>query len=264
MNRSISVRVRRPSSRRGVALVLVLWLVVILGGIGATVISGTRTSTALASNARARVVARYAAESGVEATVAEIEDTLASYQDPAARKDWLNALEMESRDRDSLSLGDARFAVAIVDPGARVDVNAAPVGNLTTLFSRFTDIGRASATAGAIRAHIERGDGSVPGSPITLTIRSLEELRSLAGVDQVALERAAPFLTVDGDGTINRSSASEPVLAAAFGEVRDEPSRLVIIARGWQSKHPLTHEIHATYAISLNSLVLVHWREQVR
>ena len=39
---------------------------------------------------------------------------------------------------------------------------------------------------------------------------------------------------------------------------------LILIARGWQSGSPLTHEIQAVYAISGTSLVLAHWREQQR
>ncbi|MBK6304328.1 MAG: hypothetical protein IPF47_00905 [Gemmatimonadetes bacterium] len=76
--------------RRGVALVLVLWLVVILGGIGATVVSSTRDASRLAGNARARVVARYAAESGIEATLAAIDASLALLTDSTARRAFLN------------------------------------------------------------------------------------------------------------------------------------------------------------------------------
>lgn len=258
-----SPRKRTPRPRDGVALVLVLWLLVILGAIGAAVVSGTRTSISLASNARARVVARYAAESGVEATVAEIEREISS-RSGSDRSEWLNELESSYAVGDSTTLGSARFAVTVVDPGTRLDVNRAPAEKLAILFARFVDIGRANETAGAIRSYVERGENGLMLGPITRTIRSLEELRGLAGVDSAALERAAPYLTVDGDGTINTVTAPPPVLAAASGELRSEPSRLLIISRGWLGAHPLTHEIQAVYAISTNDLVLVNWREQIR
>lgn len=248
-------RFRANADRRGVALVLVLWLIVILGGIGAAVVSSTRDSSRLAANARARVVARYAAESGIEATLAAVDDSLAVLSDSAARRAFLNTLEPGSRG-DSVALGDARFAVAIVDASARLDVNAAPAENLARLFERFVDPARAQATAGAIRARIERGDGR------TITLRSLEELRTIPGVDEQLLQLAAPYLTVDGDGTINRAAASDTVMAAAFGELRDAPSRVVVISRGWMRGHPLTHEIQGVYAIARDRLVLVHWRER--
>jgi type II secretory pathway component PulK len=242
--------------RRGVALILVLWIIVLLGGVGATVLSGARTSSRLAANARARVVARYAAESGIEATRAEVEAVLAS-TDTATARDFLNSLERAPR--QPFSLGDAQVQVVIVDPGARLDVNAAPERNLASLLGSFTDAGRAGATARAIRAHIE---GRGPG-PLVEPLRSLEELRSIRGVDTVALRRAAPFLTIDGDGTVNTTAAPREVRDAAFGELRDAPSRLVIVARGWLDGHPLTHEIQGVFAISNGTLVLVDWRERV-
>ena len=39
------------------------------------------------------------------------------------------------------------------------------------------------------------------------------------------------------------------------------PSRLLVVSRGWQVGHPLTHEIQAVYAIVGTTLRLVSWRE---
>ncbi len=252
------------SSRRGVALVMVLWILVILGSVGATVARGARTSTALASNARARSVARYAAESGVVHALASIELALVS-RDSGERNAYLNTLESEPR--DSVSLGDARFQWAVVDPSARLDVNAAPIANLTALLSRVGDPGRAAETARAIRRWIERGpvtlgDNNPTAARFVTPVRSLDGLREIPGVDVELLERAAPWLTVDGDGTVNRTTAPAAVLDAAFGETTSAPNRLLLVARGWLSGHALTHEIQAVYAISNGTLVLVSWRER--
>jgi general secretion pathway protein K len=243
--------------RRGVALILVLWLVVILGVVGTGVMRATRDTTQLASNARARVVARYAAESGIEATVAAIDDSLRLLADSTVRRAFLNALEGRARDGDSVLVGDGRFGVAIVDASARLDVNAAPAENLARLFGWFTDPMRARALADAVRRRAE-GGGRV-GAPFG----TLEELRAIPGADERVLQLAAPYLTVDGDGTVNRAAASDTVLSAAFGELRDAPSRLVLVARGWMRGHPLTHEIQGVYAIASDRLVLVHWRERI-
>ena len=259
--------------RRGVALVLVLWLIVVLGGIAAGVVAGTRSSSSLAANLRARVVARYAAESGIEAMRAAIEDSLAVLSDSSTRFAYLNGLERETATGDSTILGDSRFVVVVVDASARLDINAAPLENLARLFARFTDAGRASAMARAIRLRIERGEASIsrdgvrPGTPgdeprTVFPIRTLDELRTLPGADARVLQLAAPFLTVYGDGTINRAMASDTVMAAAFGELRDAPSRLVLVSRGWMRGHPLTHEVQGVFAISNNRLVLVQWRER--
>ena len=248
-------------TRRGVALVLVLWIVVILGGISAGVVRSARTSTSIASNARAEIIARAAAESGIEALVASIENTLAQLSEPAARRDWLNALGLTGTG-DSVSLGDGRFSVTVVDVSARLDVNAATQSALQLFFSQFTDPGEAASIANGIRAHIDSGSvGSA--SPLSVTpIRSLEELRIARLVPDAILARAAPYLTVDGDGVINSRTASDTVLVAATGELRDEPSRLLLISRGWVSGHPLTCEIQAVYAITGNRLVFSHWRER--
>jgi len=253
-------------SRRGVALVLVLWIVVILGGVSAGVVRSARTSTGIAANARAGVMARAAAESGIEALVAAIEDSLSRLEGTDQRKDWLNTLVAET-ERDSFALGDARFSVTLVDVSARLDVNAATESSLQTFFGQFTDPGEAAAIARAIRSAIDSGDGTrdrgVTFRPRNATpIRSLDELHNRRLVPPGILARAAQYLTVDGDGVINSRTASDTVLAAATGELRDAPSRLLLISRGWVSGHPLTHEIQAVYAISGNRLVFSHWRER--
>jgi hypothetical protein len=243
--------------------VLVLWIIVILGGVSAGVVRSARTATGIAANARAEVIARAAAESGIEALVAAIEDTLEQLSDPADRRDWLNTFSLQPSG-DSISIGEGRFSVAIVDVSARLDVNAATQSALQVFFSQFTDPGEAATIAAAIRARIDSGSartqGSVP-SLATTPIRSLDELR-LAGVPDRVLARSVQYLTVDGDGSINSRTASDTVLAAATGELRDEPGRLLLISRGWLSGHPLTSEIQAVYAITGNRLVFSHWRER--
>ena len=75
---------------------------------------------------------------------------------------------------------------------------------------------------------------------------------------------AAPYLTVDGDGTLNRRRASDTVLVAAGGELRDEPTRLLLVSRGWMAGNALTHEVQAVYDVTMDRLALVHWRERSR
>ena len=239
------------SGRRGAALVVVLWLIVILSAIGTEVAVATRSSTGLAANYRARVVARYAAESGVEAAVATLEDRLASARDQEARRAYLNALGTALDWGEALPLGEGRVAVALIDPGSRLDVNTAAASQLTTLFAYFIDPMRAADAAAAVR-------GAVEARPLA----SLDELSRVPGVPPELIAQASGLLTVDGDGTINRATASDTVLAVAGGELRDEPARIVVVSRGWQDGHRLTHEIEAVYAVVGNELALVRWRER--
>jgi type II secretory pathway component PulK len=245
----MTVPCRQPlACRRGAALMLVLWIIAILGTIATGVVMTTRSTIGVASNYRARVVARYAAESGVSVAVSTLQSRMAELGDTPARRDYLNLLDSALGNEAQVALGDARLAIALVDIGARLDVNAADEASLVTLFSTFTDPLQAERAASAIRA-----------SP---ALRSLDELDRIPAVGRELAEKAVPYLTVDGDGTINRLTASDTVLAAAGGELRDEPSRILVVSRGWQDGHPLTHEIQAVYALVGNELVLVRWRER--
>ena len=93
---------------------------------------------------------------------------------------------------------------------------------------------------------------------------SLDELRELPGADVNMLAQVAEFLTVDGDGSINRRAAPPEVLASATGSLVDSPTRLLLIARGWQRGHPLTRQIEAVYDVADDGLRLVRWREHDR
>lgn len=239
---------RRLAGERGAALMLVLWLIVVLGTVATGVVAATRSTTGLADNHRARLLGRYAAESGVTLATATLRARLAALADTTARRDYLNRLDRALGPAEQGALGEARFAVALVDPGARLDLNTADAQSLTVLFSAFVDPLDAARAAAAVRA-----------AP---ALRSLDELAGLPGVDPALALRAAPYLTVDGDGSVNRAAASDTVLAAVGGDLRDEPSRLLVVSRGWRDGHPLTHEIQAVYAVQGNDLVLVRWRER--
>jgi hypothetical protein len=140
-------------------------------------------------------------------------------------------------------------------------VNAATQSALQIFFSQFTDPGEAATIAAAIRARIDSGSAISTSFLRTTPLRSLDELTA-AGVPERILARSVQYLTVDGDGSINARTASDTVLVAATGELRDEPGRLLLISRGWLSGHPLTSEIQAVYAITGNRLVFSHWRER--
>jgi general secretion pathway protein K len=253
----MSVRRRWSSERRGVALVLTLWLIVIAGGIAAAVAAGTRTASSLAGNARARVAGRYAAESGVELAVAALEQRLDALADSSARRAYLNRLD-DAVTQDSVVLGDQRFHVVLVDVNARLDVNAATEEQLGGLLATFGSAIDATTAARLVRAHI---DDVQPGEAARV-FRSLDELARLPGVSPALVRSAAPYLTVDGDGHVNRATASDTVRRVAGGSLVDEPSRILVVSRGWFAGHPLTHEIQAVYAVNGNRLALVRWRER--
>ncbi len=248
-------------ARPGIALLLVLWIIVILGAVGSGLALSTRAATAAAVNFRARTAGRYAAESGITVARAVFEQNLAARIEANARVDYLNRLDRALAGQEQGVLGDARYSVVLIDVNARLDVNLADTQALATLFGFFTDPIEAERSAGAILDYV---GGAGPGVDLRARrpLASLDELERIPGLSHDLLDRVVPFLTVDGDGSINRVTATEPVLAAATGQLRDEPGRILLVSRGWLVGQPLTHEIQAVFAVVGNELVLVRWRER--
>ncbi|MBA2688467.1 MAG: general secretion pathway protein GspK [Gemmatimonadaceae bacterium] len=258
--------------KRGVALVTALWLILVLGVVATEVTRSAYGVADTADNVRSRMVARYAAESGIVLASTRIEDTLAVLRDSTLVRSFLNRLERGSLGISRVDLGDARFQLAVVDVNARLDVNRATAEQLMTLFSSVAGMDESRAAATAIRNRIEYGKagdlfrGPPPAGvakPLyTTPLRSLSELLTIPGVGERVANGAAPFLTVDGDGHVNQVTASAQVRAAAGGDLRDTPSRLLLISRGWKEGRPLTFEIQAVYALEYGKVVLVSWRER--
>ena len=264
--------------QRGVALIFVLWLLVLLGVIIAEVASRARAEAALLTSLRSRTVARYAAESGILAATVAIERLLDSSYNPLERASVFRQLDARLASLNDVELGGARFGVAALDLNARIDLNRADVATLRGLFSQFTSDARADTVAAALKLN---------------PIRRLAELSRVPGIDDSLALAVAPYVTVWSDGLVNINSAPEPVLAALPGVaaaapgivarreggevfatldpvhppsmpgvvaaallVSTVPSRLMLVSRGWQEGHPLTHEIQAVFAIVGRRLVL--------
>ncbi len=263
---------------RGVALIFVLWLLVLLGVIIAEVASQARAEAALLSSLRARTVGRYAAESGILAATVTIERLLDSTHNPLERAALFRELDTRLASLTDVELAGARFGVAALDLNARIDLNRADVATLRGLFGQFMSDARADTVAVALKA---------------TPIRRLAEFSRVPGIDDSLALAVAPYVTVWGDGLVNINSAPEPVLAALPGlaaaapsivarrqggevfatldpvrqplapgvgtailQVSTVPSRLMLVSRGWQDGHPLTHEIQAVFAIVGQRLVL--------
>ncbi|MEO5588485.1 MAG: hypothetical protein ABIS03_02775 [Gemmatimonadaceae bacterium] len=258
--------------RRGIALVTALWLVLVLGAVATEVVRSANAISDTADNVRSRAVARYAAESGIVLAAARLEDTLSVLRDSTSIKSYLNRLEQGSLGVSDLSLGDGRAQLTVVDVNSRLDINAATVEQLMTLFSAVANLDEARRASTAIRNRIEYGRagdlfrGRAPTGiqkpQFSTPLRSLAELEDIPDVSRRLAIAAAPFLSVDGDGRINRVTASPQVRAAAAGDLRDMPSRLLIVSRGWKDGRALTFEIQAVYALDYGRLVLVSWRER--
>jgi len=173
--------------------------------------------------------------------------------------------------------------VAVVDLNARIDLNRADAATLEGLFRQFTPDKRAEHAVALLKQ---------------APLHRLGELTDIEGIDDSLALAVAPYITVWSDGLVNINSAPEAVLAALPGfsgtvarslvrrretgelflmpdPVRPQagamggvaalavlPSRLLIVSRGWQDGHPLTHEIQAVYDVLGARLTLRAWQER--
>lgn len=215
----------------GVALALVLWLIVALGAVAAAVAGSTRSTTGVVLNVRARAVARYAAESGIVAGKALLQQRLASAFTPSQRVLAFTAVNREFAQLHEVALGNARFGVTLKNLSGQLDLNQAEPEALVGLFSQFTSSGSARAAVDAIQdwgdaddlvrsqgaerdAYVRAGSAYLPpNSPFT----RLDELSRVWGIGEPLALAVAPYLTVNGDLLIDVNAASETVLAAVPG-----------------------------------------------
>lgn len=315
---------RRPAPRRGVALMLVLWLVVVLGTMAVGVAASVRGEVTLVGNLRARSAARYAAESGVVVAQSRLEALLRATPNPVDRARGFQDFERRHADLRETAVGSSRFGVAVADLNARLDLNHAEPETLRNFLLQFVGDRAATVLASAIEDWRDPDSGTRPGGaeapeyaragsifePSNGPFERLEEVRRVLGMSDSLAYRIAPFVTVDGDGRVNINSAEQTVLASlpgigpegarsllqrrASGEVFTSagvveqvirrgsterggsagdgvigasrtstfPSRVLVISRGWQDGHPLSHEIQAVFAVSGSTLVLRAWRER--
>jgi general secretion pathway protein K len=210
---------------------LVLWLTVIVGAIAAAAATTMRAEMNAVSNLRAQAVGRYAAESGIVLATARIDSLLAAAPSPEAWALLFDQLDTHLGDLKETAVGQARFAVAVADVSARLDVNRANRAMLTRLFAQFAGQREAERASAAIEDWKDRDDLARPlgaeveayvraGSPFVPTnrpIRRLEELSRIRGVGDSLAAAVVPYLTVHGDARININTAGEPILAALPG-----------------------------------------------
>jgi general secretion pathway protein K len=305
---------------------LVLWLIVVLAAIAVTVVAAAREEVNTVSNLRARVVARYAAESGVVAARLALSQAFSEATTPEEQILAFPRVRDEFADLMEQPLGPARFQVALVDLSARIDLNQADQTMLQNFLRQFVGQSEAEELAqslidyrdqdaipfprgGEAEQYAERGSPFVPANR---PLQTLEELLRVQGFTDAVADEIAPYVTVRGDRRINVNAAQEPVLAAlpGVGQAGADaivsrrhgagaitslvqlgtipglggggnpqqraiqlpivliPTRVLIISRGWQPGHPLSHEIQVVLEISglrsgtAPTLIVRHWTER--
>ena len=135
--------IRVPRAARGIALIVVLWMLALL-----TIVIGTFAVLARTESLQARylfdtVDARYAAEAGLHRAVVEL-------RNPDLETRWV----ADGRPY-TFGFGNAEVEVRIIDETGLIDVNAAAQGNPELLLNLFTSIGLEERDAELMTAAIQ-------------------------------------------------------------------------------------------------------------
>jgi general secretion pathway protein K len=171
--------------QRGIALVLVLWVMALLAVMVVGFASDARTELKLARNQADAAEARAIADTGVSLALLNVLD---NNEETAWRVDGAT---------HSLAYGGGAIRVSVQDEGGKIDLNLAPPSLLAGLF-RTLRIADAEPLAAAIQEWRRQHGGDPADGPVARTgpFLALEQLRAVPGVTAAAYTRAAPFLTV--------------------------------------------------------------------
>lgn len=142
-----------------------------------------------------------------------------------------------------MAFGDARFALLLRDVGAALNLNEATEDMLRNFFSQGMDLDWAEADKLAQAILDWRDEDDIPringaereeylreGAlvlPANRDFVELDELRHVRGMTPELYVRAAPHLTLLGEGRINVNAAPEPVLLALPGVDRGAASAML-------------------------------------
>lgn len=285
----------RCRDERGMALVFVLSLLVTLGLVAAEVARSARSEAALVAGVRARSVGRYAAESGIAAAMVRIHALLDSVPAGPDQPAAFRRLDTALAQIDAGPGGTSRFRVTVSNLNARLDLNRTNQVVLREFLSQFTSRTRADDALAALKKQPIRRIGElarVPGMDQTLAfaiapyvtvwsdglidINAAPEpvLAAVPGIGAAAArslvqrrEEGEVLTSTDPTRPRHEPSGEPDEMATAapsqpFSQLVTTPTRLLLISRGWQEGHPLTHEIQAAYLILGHRLVLQGWWER--
>lgn len=189
---------------RGVALLLVLWVMALLAVIAVAVTADVRADLKIARNRVDSAQARALAEGGVWWGIERLADA-------EARK----TLRVDGTPY-TVSLDGRDIAVAIENEGGKLDINAASADMFERLF----------IAAGLPRDHAARLALAIEDyrasfrsrRPNARPFAAIEEIRRVPGLGPQAYARIAHFLTVaTGEARVNPLTAPREVLSAMPG-----------------------------------------------
>ncbi|MDR9390326.1 MAG: type II secretion system protein GspK [Wenzhouxiangella sp.] len=208
---------RRPSGQRGVALLVVLWLLILLTIVVGVYAVLTRTEAMQARFLLDTTRARYAAEAGLHRAAYEMFNP-----DPETK--WVG----DGRPY-TIEFGDASVEIRITDESGKININRADVDLLTELFfDQGVDELAAVSLADAVLdwrdgddepteygAEIAEYDAAgYPYGPANQAFQTVDEIQQVMGMTQEMFANIRDLLTVSGgSGSPNPAFASAEALA---------------------------------------------------
>lgn len=233
MSRTASIAGARHARRpvparrvRGIAFVLVLWVIAMLA-----ILLGSFSLVARTENLQSRHLfdttqARYAAEAGLNLAVFELRKA-----DPLER--WV----ADGRPY-TFQYDDAEIEVRITDDSGKIDINAASPELLTNLFTaRGVELEQAQALASAIMDWRDPDDvpqlngaeiaeykaAGLSYGPKNAPFDTVSELQQVLGMNYALFEKVEPALTIySGRSTPSAAFADAGTLAAMYPDVPPE------------------------------------------
>ncbi|ODU10758.1 MAG: hypothetical protein ABS84_01940 [Rubrivivax sp. SCN 71-131] len=189
-----------PRAHRGVALIIVLWIVGALSVLVLGLVHAQRSELRLASAAR---------ELTRESAIGRAAIQLAAQLQRAQRAQPSPPVRLQ---RIAVSYGGRDVVVEVMPLTGLVDLNEAPLPLLAALFAQAGSLDEPAARALAAATLARREQRLPDGSDNRL--QAVEELLSLPGVDYPLLARIAPLVTIDsaGSGRVNALAAPYEVL----------------------------------------------------
>ena len=213
----------RPA-QRGIALMLVLWVVALLTIIALGLTATQRTETALAGNQLATMRFRAAADAGISWTVLKLLAPPTILDEEV--EDW--APDGTARRWD---FAGQRLEISVFNEASRIDLNTAPRDLLEALFEA---LGLAEDEASAAADAIEdwrdvndltelngAEDGDYEDEGLSYGAKdapfdSVEELQLVLGIDRDLYQALLPALTVDSGNSKMDSEFAPPLVKAAL------------------------------------------------
>jgi general secretion pathway protein K len=251
------------TKQRGIALLLVLWMLVILIGIIGVFALISRTEMQQGKYLSRGVQARYGAESGVEIAVLRL-----GQNDPLMR--WV-----PDRREYKFQTDKTRHQIRVLDESGKVDINVAGADVLVPLLRAFDlDQVQAESMSSAILDWRDAdnllnlpGGAEDPqyesaGKPYGArdnAFQTITELQQVLGMTPALYQRLAPLITIYSGLARPNPSFAPPEVLAAMGYQGPQIAQLIAQREAWQpgtpeftlpDGNPLATSGTGTYSIS--------------